>query len=142
VKIPIIGGNGIHTWKDAIELMMWGANLVTACTVIMWKGVRVISSIIKGMESFLEKQGYSSYEEVIGEALPYLMAGSEIYVTPSIAMIDPEKCVSCGKCFELGHCDAVREEEGRYLVKAEECIGCGICAVVCPKDAITLYPKG
>jgi dihydroorotate dehydrogenase/Pyruvate/2-oxoacid:ferredoxin oxidoreductase delta subunit len=142
VKIPIIGGNGIHTWKDAIELMMWGANLVTACTVIMWKGVRVISSIIKGMESFLEKQGYSSYEEVIGEALPYLMAGSEIYVTPSIAMIDPEKCVSCGKCFELGHCDAVKEEDGRYLVKAEECIGCGICAVVCPKDAITLYPKG
>lgn len=141
VEIPIIGGNGIHTWKDGIELMMWGARLVTACTVIMWEGVRVISSIIKGMESFLEKQGYSSYEELIGEALPYLMAGSEIYVTPSIGIIDPDKCVSCGKCFELGHCDAVEEEAGRYSIKAGECIGCGICAVVCPKDAITLHGR-
>lgn len=138
VKIPIIGGNGIHTWKDAIELMMWGAHLVTACTVIMWKGFRVISSIVRGMESFLEKQGYSSYKEVIGEALPYLMAGPEIYVTPSVAIIDSGKCVSCGKCFELGHCDAVKEEDGRYTIKTEECIGCGICAVVCPKEAIGL----
>ena len=37
VKIPIIGGNGIHTWRDAIELMMWGASMVTACTEVMWK---------------------------------------------------------------------------------------------------------
>ena len=90
------------------------------------------------LESFLENQGYSSYEEVIGEALPSLMGGSEIYVTPSVAAIDSEKCVSCGKCFDLGHCDAVKEEDGRYAIKTEECIGCGICAVVCPKEAIGL----
>ena len=98
----------------------------------------MISSIVKGMESFLEKQGYSSYEELIGEALPYLMSGSEIHVAPSIAVIHSEKCVSCGKCFELGHCDAVKEEDGRYVIKTEECIGCGICAVICPKEAIGL----
>jgi len=138
VKIPIIGGNGIHTWRDGIELMMWGASMVTACTVIMWKGFSVIGSIIRGMEDFLVKQGYGSYKELIGESLPYVMAGSDIVVKPSTAQINPELCISCGQCFDLGHCDAVVQDDGSYSIDKEACIGCGICQEVCPQRAITL----
>ena len=142
VKIPIIGGNGIHTWKDAIELMMWGASMVTACTVVMWKGYSVIGSIIRGMEDFLEKHAYGSYESLIGESLPYLMAGSEIVVKPGTAIMNQELCVSCGQCSDLGHCDAVVKNEEGYSIYQEACLGCGICKDVCPQNAITLKATG
>jgi len=142
VKIPIIGGNGVHTWRDAIELMMWGASMVTACTVVMWKGYSVIGSIIRGMEDFLVKAGYGSYEELIGVSLPYLMAGSDIIVKPGTAVIDQELCVSCGECADLGHCDAVVKNEEGYSIDQDACIGCAICRDVCPSKAITLKATG
>lgn len=33
-RIPIIGGGGLETWEQAVQFMMWGATLVTACTSI------------------------------------------------------------------------------------------------------------
>jgi dihydroorotate dehydrogenase/Pyruvate/2-oxoacid:ferredoxin oxidoreductase delta subunit len=138
VQIPVIGGNGVHDWRDAIEMMMWGAGMVTACTAVMWKGYGVIGSIIRGMEDFIVKAGYGSYEELVGASLPYLMAGSDITVKPGTAVIDQELCIACGQCSDLGHCDAVVQSEGIYYVDGEACIGCGICLDVCPSGAITL----
>ncbi|AGB40371.1 NADH:ubiquinone oxidoreductase, NADH-binding (51 kD) subunit [Halobacteroides halobius DSM 5150] len=52
--------------------------------------------------------------------------------------IDPEICVSCGKCAEVCPVDAISGEDGEaYVIDPEICISCGKCAEECPVDAIS-----
>ncbi|HHY46285.1 MAG TPA: 4Fe-4S binding protein [Firmicutes bacterium] len=136
LKIPVIGGGGISTWQDAIMMMMWGATLVTACTVIMWERFSVIRDIVNGMEKFLEEQGYSSFKDITGMSLKYLKASRDLVVEQAVATIDYDECIDCLKCVELGHCTAIVEQDGKAVVIPEECVGCAICVRVCPQGAI------
>ena len=55
------------------------------------------------------------------------------------AVIDPEKCISCGVC--QSHCrfDAIEEAAAGYAVNEYACEGCGVCAYVCPQKAVALH---
>ena len=67
--------------------------------------------------------------------------GSDEYI------IDSEKCISCGKCAENCHFDAISMTgpandlvQITYKIDPLACEGCGLCELVCPVDAITSAP--
>jgi len=136
VKIPIVGGGGVETWEHAVEYMMWGATLVTACTSIMWYGFEVITKIIEGMESFMEEQGYSSYEELVGQALVNIRPNVELEPVAGAPQLDPEKCSGCGFCLGPGHCTAIEIVDSLAVISESDCYGCGICVAICPRKAL------
>ena len=136
VKIPIVGGGGIENWRQAIEYMMWGATLVTACTSIMWRGWDVVTDIVQGMEKFMREQNYSSYKEIIGRALPNIRPNVELEPLPGAPTVDHERCNGCGLCLKPGHCRAIRLEDSIALVSEADCYGCGICVAICPRKAL------
>jgi Fe-S-cluster-containing hydrogenase component 2 len=37
--------------------------------------------------------------------------------------------------------DAIRQDDGHYVVAADRCIGCGVCAAVCPHGSIRLIAR-
>jgi MinD superfamily P-loop ATPase len=51
-----------------------------------------------------------------------------------VAVIDGEKCTSCGLCQDLCRFTAIKD----FKVDAISCEGCGFCAHICPAEAITL----
>lgn len=56
------------------------------------------------------------------------------------AAIVPDKCSSCGKCFELCRFGAVIKDESKnpfYIIDHIACEGCGVCSYFCPEKAIT-----
>ncbi len=55
-----------------------------------------------------------------------------------IAIIDADKCTSCGRCRELCRYDAINEN---FQVDEIECEGCGVCVDLCPEQAIDFPTK-
>ena len=55
-----------------------------------------------------------------------------------LAVIDPEKCTSCGTCAEVCRFDAVITGDEAYSVEALACEGCASCFYRCPEEAIRM----
>jgi len=138
VKVPLIGGGGVQTWEHAIQFMMWGATLVTACTEIMWRGWDVVTKIVDGMERFRQEQEYGSYDEITGLALHTLRPAAELETVTGAPTVDLERCSGCGWCVKPGHCFAVTLVDGKAVVDAALCYGCGICVALCPSQALSM----
>lgn len=56
--------------------------------------------------------------------------------------VDPDLCIACGVCLDLGCPAIVREGDtpgasGAVAIDPYLCVGCGLCAQVCPVGAIT-----
>jgi len=136
--VPIVGGGGIETWQHAVEYMMWGATLVTACTSIMWHGWEVVTNIVRGIERFMEEQGYSSYMEIVGKALPNLRPNVQLEPQPGFPRVDVQRCNACGICLKPAHCKAISLQNGHAVISEAECYGCGICVALCPQKALRL----
>jgi len=51
------------------------------------------------------------------------------------ALIDPERCVGCGRCREVCRYGAISKD---YVVDKIACEGCGVCVYFCPQEAIEL----
>ena len=72
------------------------------------------------------------YEQTVEPAVSDFYGGDK-------AVIDPEKCISCGVC--QSHCrfDAIEKAATGYAVNEYACEGCGVCAYVCPQKAVALH---
>ncbi|MBC8440794.1 MAG: ATP-binding protein [Deltaproteobacteria bacterium] len=51
----------------------------------------------------------------------------------NVAVINHDKCTSCGLCIELCRFDAVKDN---FIIDPIECEGCGVCYDLCPEKAI------
>jgi dihydroorotate dehydrogenase (fumarate) len=57
---------GIHTADDAIKLLLAGADVVHLCSTLLKNGPGQIGVILKGLEQWMEEQGFESIEDVRG----------------------------------------------------------------------------
>ncbi|MGD8540890.1 MAG: P-loop NTPase [Desulfobacteraceae bacterium] len=55
------------------------------------------------------------------------------FVSGRTAVIDPERCTTCGTCREMCRFDAIGED---FRVNPIDCEGCGVCVHFCPEKAI------
>ncbi|MDS0256352.1 dihydroorotate dehydrogenase [Thermoplasmatales archaeon AK] len=68
--MEIIGVGGIENGGDAIEYMMAGASAVQIGTAVRKYGRSVFMKIKDEIHSFMEREGYSRIEDIVGAALP------------------------------------------------------------------------
>jgi len=87
-------------------------------------------------------------QEVIGKALDRIGTFNDLDTKQHvIALIDPEMCINCGKCYmtcnDTGY-QAISFDEETHLPKVNEnsCTGCTLCYSVCPIiECIQMVPR-
>jgi|TARA_B100001971_G_scaffold211192_1_gene238447 dihydroorotate dehydrogenase len=67
-KLQIIGVGGIFTADDAWEKITAGASLVQVYTGLVYEGPSIAGDIVRGLKFRMEKEGFRSFEEVVGSA--------------------------------------------------------------------------
>jgi len=67
-NIPIIGCGGISSWDDAIEFILAGASAVQIGSAVGDNWIQVFGEINKGILQYMEKNGFSKIEEMVGLA--------------------------------------------------------------------------
>ena len=94
------------------------------------------------MKLYLSSQGYSNISEIVGKALPNIVATDKLD-RDSICYprFDREKCVGCGRCYlscyDGGHqAIKINENTGKPVLIADKCVGCHLCVTVCPVQAV------
>lgn len=63
---------------------------------------------------------------------------AETFYSGELAQINPDSCISCGKCEEVCHFNAISHIDQTYQINPLNCEGCGYCALVCPTKAIEM----
>ena len=64
----------------------------------------------------------------------------DIRIDRSANMIDPEKCIECGRCADACATNSIRKVEGWRFYVEESCSSCGECVEICPTGAISHEP--
>ncbi len=67
-EIPIIGCGGISSWDDAIEFILAGASAVQIGSAVGDNWIQVFDEINKGISQYMENNGFSKIEEMVGLA--------------------------------------------------------------------------
>ena len=68
VDIPILGGGGIMSAKDAIEFFLVGASAVSVGTGT-FVNPRLAMEVKAGIEDYMERHGHTGLDEIIGAAV-------------------------------------------------------------------------
>lgn len=69
MDIPIIGVGGISNWRDAVEYILAGANALQVGTAIYYRGFSVFDEINRGIEAYMNEEGYNSIKDFSGLAV-------------------------------------------------------------------------
>ena len=67
-NIPIIGCGGISTWEDAVEFVLAGASAVQIGSAVVDSWIQIFDEINVGISNYMEKKGFSKFEEMVGRA--------------------------------------------------------------------------
>jgi heterodisulfide reductase subunit A len=62
----------------------------------------------------------------------------EVTISPTVAVVNAEKCVGCGECIPVCPYTAIwRNNDQKAEINPALCQGCGTCVATCPSGAIT-----
>ncbi|WP_040197889.1 dihydroorotate dehydrogenase [Candidatus Soleaferrea massiliensis] len=70
VGIPVIGMGGIATWKDAVEMMMAGADAIQIGAALFSDAYTPLK-VAEGMNAWLDEQGIRHVSEIVGQVKPW-----------------------------------------------------------------------
>ena len=143
--VPISGSNGIFDWRDAVEFIMSGAQVMQVGSVLMLKGIEWLPKITEGIERFLDDHGYPDVTSIYGLASKKAMTTpAEFFAAkPVYCAIDHDKCKfpTCSVCVRMCFYDSLFAGDDRVITTPDQCIGCELCQNVCGFDAITMVER-
>ena len=140
--IPILGGGGLYSFEDAVEMIMCGAHVATFCSAVMRKGWEIFAKMETEIKQYMEKMGYEKVSDFKGAGLQYIVPQGKARWIENRPVINLDRCNGCGICTKMGHCEAYTLKAKKADVDLSKCVGCIYCQFICPRKAITMKETG
>ncbi len=83
----IMAAGGITNWKDAVEMVLCGGNLLGVCAETLISGFDIVRPMIKGMKDYMDKHGYETIDDFCGKIVPELKTAPELTLYDGYAHI-------------------------------------------------------
>jgi dihydroorotate dehydrogenase/Pyruvate/2-oxoacid:ferredoxin oxidoreductase delta subunit len=141
----VMSSSGVWSASDAIERMMCGAQLVGLHTAIQYRGHKLFTRILEGLEAWLDEKQLE-LGEIVAKAVPQIVSQeahdefmrerdrSADQIEPEIHL---EGCNGCGLCANCIH-GGISMQDDEPRTHLDLCVGCGVCESICPSDAIAM----
>lgn len=116
-------------------------NKIRELVVISGKGGTGKSTIVSAFASLAKNKIMADCD--VDAADLHLIFNPEIkeresFIGGTVAELDKDKCIECGKCIELCRFDAIRKD---FYIDNVACEGCSVCSHFCPVSAINMKPS-
>lgn len=138
VKIAATGG--ITNWRDAVEMILCGGDLLGICAETLISGYKFLRPMLQGLQDYMEKHGYKSIEDFRGYVVPQLKSAPDVTLYGGYAKITQPKLA--GPCKSAcpyhvpaqGYVQSVGRGEFKiaHEMITEKGLLQGACAYVCP----------
>lgn len=134
----IIGSGGVSNLQTAVQHLMVGASALWICTETMIRGFDWMTKMLDDLVVYMNEMGFESIDDIRGYLLKHIASANELIVHDGYAVIDAEKCINCGICWKIGHCNAITHDEKTSYVDKDLCLACSTCVDLCPQKAISM----
>lgn len=146
----LTGVGGVSDWKDAVEMVMCGADLVGICAETIVRGFGFFPELISGFKRYMNEKGYSSLRDMRDILVPAITSAPELTLYPGHARIkDPRPVAPCvfncpNSVPAQGYVRRVAEErfeEAYQLIMSKSPLQ-SICGKVCDHPCETACVRG
>lgn len=90
----ITGTGGVTTWKDAVEMIMCGADLIGICTATLVYGFSFMPEFIRGFKEHMKNKGYKHPREMRDIVLSAITPSAELTIYPGHAELVNSRLVA------------------------------------------------
>lgn len=144
----ITAAGGITNWKDAVEMVLCGANLLGICAETLINGYDIVRPMIAGMKNYMDEHGYKILDDFRSIVVPEVKTATEVTLHTGYAKITKPNLSAPCKVACPHHVPAQayiqKVAKGEYreayeLITAKNPLQ-GICGLVCShpcEDACT-----
>ncbi|HWR23557.1 MAG TPA: FAD-dependent oxidoreductase [Feifaniaceae bacterium] len=136
----IAATGGIRDWRDAVEMVLCGGDLLGVCAEILINGYDVVRPMLQGLKEYMDRHGYAKLSDFRGKIVPAVRTAEELTLYGGYARIIEPKLAGPCKAACPYHVPAqayVRmvakgDFQGAYDAITEKGLLQDVCAYVCP----------
>lgn len=74
----IMATGGVTNWRDAVEMILCGADLVGICAETLISGYDIVRPMIRGLKEYMDKHGYTDPAQFRGIVVPEVKTAPEV----------------------------------------------------------------
>ena len=90
------GTGGVETWRDAVEMAFYGADLVGVCTAVLTHGYGLVKNLLDGVVAYLDRMGFESWQAMRDLLVNEVTSSERLTLYPGYARIkDPRLSAPC-----------------------------------------------
>ena len=93
---PIMAAGGITNWKDAVEMILCGGNLIGVCAETLISGYDIVRPMIAGVSEYMEKHGYKTIDDFRSKLVDEVKTATDVTLYAGYARIkEPNLSAPC-----------------------------------------------